>query len=375
MPLTVLNRQLKEIPQYTRMERHKWARWEHGTPLKWANFVRARIERKLRRLKIGSLPFFMVIDPCNLCNLRCPLCPTGVGKLGQKQAFMGVQHFKEYFEVLADYLFEIFLYNWGESLLNKNVYRMIEYAQSRNVGTNLSSNFMDVEKEDLRSLLDCGLEYLVVSLDGTSQETYGKYRVRGVYEQVLNNMSDLITWRKWRRSRLPIVEWQFIVMKHNEHEIPKAEQLARQVGVDSLRFIPVALQVLDEDREKLAKEWFPIRFRGRKHAEKGVEQQFGQAEKPSPCFYLYDTLTVNPLGKVHPCCVVYKPETEFGEFPIADIRQFWNNGKYLSARSLFSPKSLAEKRRVTCDGCDIFQKYQKDEVLVKQEEESYEQST
>jgi len=357
--MRIVNRKLKEVPQFTRTNRHQRARLEHGTLRKWENFIRSKIEKKLRRIELTSLPHFMVIDPCNYCNLRCPLCPTGIGKLGQLQALLSFEHFHQYFETLADYLFEIFLFNWGESLLNKQVFRMIEYSQSRNVGTNLSSNFSDVSSKDLDNILDSGLEYLVVSLDGTSPETYSKYRVRGVYENVYGNMRELIDRRNRRHLKLPVIEWQMIIMRHNEHEIPEAERLARWAGVDLLRFIPVALQVMGEDREPLAKEWFPTNFDGRKRSTDGVEQQFGQAEKPGPCFYLYDTLTVNPTGAVTPCCVIHGQENEFGQLPVDDIRKFWNNPKYQSGRSLFSKRNPDVKVSVVCDGCDIFKKVKK----------------
>lgn len=353
--MDVVNRELKEIPQFTRARRHRWARWEHGTVRKWENFGRARVEKKLKRVRLTSLPHFAVIDPCNYCQLRCPLCPTGISQLHNRHHMLSLAHFQKYFDPLAPYLFEVFLYNWGESLLNPHVYSMIDYAQKNNVGTNLSSNFMDVS---LTNLLDSGLEYLVVSLDGTNQTTYGKYRINGDFDTVYENMAELIRKRNATGKRTPRVEWQFIVMRHNEHQMATAEQMARRAGVDLLRFIPVALQVLDQDRGRQAAEWFPRSFPGRKQAQQGIEQQMGQADKPGPCFYLYDTMTINPTGGVHPCCVVYKHDTEFGQFPEnGSLRSFWNNDKYQSGRRLFSHREAENRVSVPCDACDLFTKH------------------
>ena len=177
--MTRAEKLLKRIPQYTRNARHVWSVVRHGSPRKWVNLVRVEMERKLRSVELKSYPYLLFIDPCNYCNLRCPLCPTGIDELGRPQAMLSFEHFKRYFDPFAPFLFEAYLHNWGESLLNKQVYKMIEYAQSQNVGTNLSSNLVSLDSTDLDNLLDCGLEYLVVSLDGTSQETYAQYRVRG----------------------------------------------------------------------------------------------------------------------------------------------------------------------------------------------------
>lgn len=347
---------LAKVPQYTRMQRHFRSLLKHGTPRKWANLLTVEAERKLRRIRVKGYPYILFIDPCNYCNLRCPLCATGRNDLGRQQAMLSFEHFKRYFDPFAPYLFEANLHNWGESLLNKEVYRMIEYVQSRNVGTNLSSNFVKLDSEDLDSLLDCGLEYLIASIDGTSQESYEKYRVRGKFDAVMENLSELLRRRNARRQRTPVIEWQFIVMRHNQHQIPEAEVLAKRLGVDLLRFIPVGLPYDAPNRKELAEEWYPTNLAGRTESD-GSEQQFAQMDKPSPCFYLYRSFVVNPDGGVSPCCIVPRQETDFAklnELENFDVLEIYNNEFYQSARALFGKRKSVGRIRTTCDGCDIF---------------------
>jgi MoaA/NifB/PqqE/SkfB family radical SAM enzyme len=332
-----------------------WALAKHGTPRKFANLARVELERKARRIALKGHPYLLIIDPCNYCNLRCPLCPTGLGTLGRKQAMLSLEHFKQYFDPLADHLFETYMHNWGESLLNKQVFSMIEYAQSRNVGTNLSSNLSETSSADLDMLLDAGLEYLIVSLDGTSEQSYSKYRIRGKFDRVVENMHELIRRRNARRLKTPRVEWQFIVMKQNEHEVTRAEEMAKKIGVDLLRFIPVGMPYDTPDREAAKAKWYPVTVQGRAYSP-DVEQQFGQANKPSPCFYLYRTMVVHPDGGVAPCCVVYKQSSDFGQLP-ADVMTLWNNDHYQSARALFSAQPAPAPVATICDGCDIFSKH------------------
>jgi MoaA/NifB/PqqE/SkfB family radical SAM enzyme len=347
---------LKKVPQYTRNARHLRAVLQHGTPRRWANLARLEIERKLRRINLKGRPYLLIIDPCNYCNLRCPLCPTGLGTLDRPQKMMSLECFKNYFDPLADHLFEAYLHNWGESLLNKEVYKMIAYAQSRNVGTNLSTNFSETTKSDLQNLVDSGLEYLIVSLDGTSAESYSKYRIRGRFENVIGNLAEIIRMRKAGGRKTPVVEWQFIVMKTNEHEIAEAEILAKKIGVDLLRFIPVGMPYDTPDRKATADRWFPVTVQGREYGQE-IEQQFGQANKPGPCFYLYRSMVINADGGVAPCCVVYKQESDFAQLPAPDLMAVWNNDKYVSSRSLFSAESAPNVVPTICDGCDIFVKH------------------
>jgi MoaA/NifB/PqqE/SkfB family radical SAM enzyme len=272
---------------------------------------------------------------------------------------LSFEHFKRYLEPFAPYLFEAYMHNWGESLLNKQVYRMIDYAQSQNVGTNLSSNFVDIDADDIDNLLDCGLEYLVVSLDGTSQETYGQYRIRGNYERVVANLVELIRRRHARKKTTPVIEWQFIVMKQNEHQIPEAEALAKKIGVDLLRFLPVGMPFELKNRQEIADKWYPITVAGRvKGNPEGL--QFGQGSKPGPCFYLYRSMVVNPDGGISPCCVVYRKDRDFADLngPEIDVMALWNNEKYRSARALFSPGVVPDRRATVCDGCDLFERHQ-----------------
>jgi MoaA/NifB/PqqE/SkfB family radical SAM enzyme len=354
--MSIADKFLRKIPQYTRAHRHLQSVVRHGNPRKWANLARVETERKLKRVRVSGRPYLLIIDPCNFCNLRCPLCPTGLDDLGRPQAMMSFEHFQKYFDPFAPYLFEAYLHNWGESLMNKQVYRMIEYAQSRNVGTNLSSNFVRLRSEDLDNLIDSGLEYLVVSLDGTSQETYEQYRVRGDYDKVIENISELLRRRAARGSKTPFVEWQYIVMRQNEHQVPEAEVLAKKLGVDLLRFIPVGMPYEFTNRRETAEKWFPRGVQGRSQSD-GTEVQFGQAGKPGPCFYLYRSVVVNPDGGVSPCCIVYRQDRDFANLSTMDTidpEALYNNPAYVSARALYSPKADVPHVRTVCDGCDVF---------------------
>ena len=353
--MSIAEKLLRKVPQYTRNARHLQSVIQHGTPTKWANLAKVEYERLRRRVRLDSHPYLLIIDPCNFCNLRCPLCPTGLNDLGREQSMMSLEHFKHYFEPHRRYLFEAYLHNWGESLINKEVFKMIDYAQRADVGTNLSSNLVIATSEDLDNLIDSGLEYLVVSLDGATSETYLKYRIRGDFDRVVANMAELIRRRNARGRKTPVVEWQYIVMKTNEHEIEQAEAMAKTLGVDLIRFVPVGMPFEFHERKEVADEWYPEKIKGRSQSDH-TEQQYGQADKPSPCFYLYRSMVINPDGGVSPCCVVYRKNRDFGQLtdgPI-DLEAIWNNDKYLSARSLFSSEVVEKRKPTVCDSCDIF---------------------
>ena len=123
--------------------------------------------------KVYGYPVRLVIEPTNFCNLDCSLCHAGISNKKLERGMISFEDFKKIIDELKDYLFEIDLYNFGESLLNKDIYKMINYANENNIKTNLATilNVVDVDQ-----LVKSNLDTLILSVDGITQETYTKYR-------------------------------------------------------------------------------------------------------------------------------------------------------------------------------------------------------
>lgn len=358
MSNSTVQRLLTRIPQYTRMGRHARALVEHGTPRKWANLLRVETEMRLRRITVKGRPYILFLDPCNVCNLRCPLCATGMDKLGRPQGMMTLDCFKRWLEPHVPYLFEVNCHNWGESLINEDIFDMIAHAQSRNVGTNMSSNLVIAYDHHLDGLIDAGLEHLTVSVDGADEESYQKYRVRGKFDRVIANMAKLVEKKK-RKGKGPFIEWQYIVMRHNEDKVEEAERIAARIGIDRIRFIPVGLPFEVKNRQALADEWFPRKFSGRDNG-KEVPQTFGQADRPSPCYYLYRSMVINTDGGVSPCCIVYDQKRDFDHLDkheTIDVGAIFNNPMYQSGRAMYTEREWDGRARTVCDNCDIFERH------------------
>ena len=75
----------QKLPQLTRMSRHALSVIKHSTPRKLLNLAIVEMEYRLRRTEVRGHPYIIIVDPLNVCNLRCPLCPTGTGDLDRKQ--------------------------------------------------------------------------------------------------------------------------------------------------------------------------------------------------------------------------------------------------------------------------------------------------
>ena len=156
-----------------------------STPRKFANFVLSKVQKWLRRDCLISMPYRYYIDPTNLCNLRCPLCPTGRMELQRPRGRMNLEDFKRIVDQIAPYAYYVELYNWGEPFLHPQIFDMIRYASERKISVQLSSNLNYFNEEMAEQAVASGLTRLLVSVDGATQETYEKYRCGGRLEVVL----------------------------------------------------------------------------------------------------------------------------------------------------------------------------------------------
>ncbi|MCP5348424.1 MAG: radical SAM protein [Pseudomonadales bacterium] len=312
------------------------------------------LEYRLRKIRLKGRPYILVIDPTNVCNLRCPLCPTGRLEAGRKGQLMSLETFQRAVDDLAPWAYKVNLFNWGESLLNPEIFDMIAYCRDKGLSTHLSSNLsLELSDEKIDRLLNSGLQFLCLSIDGASQDVYEKYRKKGDLELVLHNARRLVARRNELGMKRPLIEWQFIPMKHNEHEVETARFLAQEMGIDKFRCIPVGLPFGAPEQDKLRDEWFPIKVQSGQ-TEEGVEIASNDQATTS-CSFLYRYWMVNPDAKVSPCCVVSGAKYDFGDIDKENFDAIWNNAKYRSARSQYVRNGNVEVPTV-CDGCDLFEK-------------------
>ena len=154
------------------------------------NLLIAKIEKKENKTKLISKPYRIVVDPTNACNLGCPLCPTGLGASERTKKILKVDDFKKIVDQVEDYCIEIHLYNWGEPTLHKNLVEMLEYAKLKKIWSRISSNLSLKFKEGyLETFVKSGLSLLHVDIDGLDQDVYAKYRKKGNYMEVTNDVA------------------------------------------------------------------------------------------------------------------------------------------------------------------------------------------
>lgn len=281
--------------------------------------------RYLAELPAGG-PETGMIEPTNLCNLACPTCPTGTGKI-KPLPQMKLGEFDRVLGQLAPKLRNLALWNYGEPLLNKELPAMIASAKKSGVGVvKVSSNVHFLDGERGLALLTSGLDVLILSVDGASQDTYQTFRKDGDFATVARAIAWLCSEKKRLGLTKPRIELQFIVMRHNEHELPEMRRLAEQWGVDKLRIKTVGA---DDDHTK---SLIPTtRLLSRYEPDSvtpNVRHPF--------CTMAWDHTVVNVDGSVTPCCYL-RPDMG-DEFVMGNVfetpfRAIWRGEKYRRFRA------------------------------------------
>ena len=318
---------------------------------KAVNFIKIETQLRFGVKKVSGYPYEWELDTTNICQLKCPLCHTGLGTVNRDKGVMHFDLYKKVIDEIKDYCLWLSLYSWGEPFLNKEIDRFIRYAHDAKIGTVTSSNLnKPLTPEMADRLVDSGLDGLIVSLDGTTQEVYEVYRVGGHLHRVLDNIQ-LVTETKARKGvNTPHVEWQFIVMKQNEHQIPEAKQMAAELGVDDIVFKKVDFPHGEDDLE-LAEKWLPVNNRDFTR-----DNPFDKPykENGARCWRLWRSGVVNWDGGYAPCCYLTDAADDFGSVKTSSIKEIWNNEEYVTARGLFQ-ENFKPQKYVGCIDCNVYQ--------------------
>ena len=319
------------------------------TQKKIDNFILSRNEEVEKRKILSSKPYHIVLEPNNSCNLKCPLCSTGIGQSNRKKGKLSLQNFKKIIDIIADETIELYLQNWGESTLLPYFPEMISYASSKNIWTSLSTNLSINYKNRnryLERLIESGLSHIIVDIDGASQDVYEKYRVKGELSLVLDNVKRLVKIKSELGIEEPIIEARMLVMRHNEHQIPEFIKLAESLGVDKIS--TGAIQVNPNE----SMDWLP---ENDKYVYPTYSRTNGSltvlpSDTKKQCHWLWSGLVINYDGGISPCCIVDDKKADFGNIIDQDILDIWNNNKYQTARSEFVSELQVDNLTI-CNEC------------------------
>jgi radical SAM protein with 4Fe4S-binding SPASM domain len=300
------------------------------------------ISRILRKPITWGTPISYSIEPTNHCNLQCPECPSGLGALTRPLGLLKTDDFKKLIDEISDTGFYIQLFFQGEPYINKNLPEMISYAQSKNIYISISTNGHFVNEKNVDYVLDNAPDKLIFSVDGLDEESYQQYRVGGTFEQADNGLRALIKRKKERGLRKPFVEFQFIVMKQNEHQLEVVKKYCNEVGVDKLVFKTMQISSYNN-----AVKFLPSNKKYRRYVIENNSFRI-KSEIKNHCFALWRTSVITWDGRVVPCCFDKDAQNEIGILNGKAFSDIWHSEKYTN----FRRRILSNRKSVSmCTNC------------------------
>jgi len=315
------------------------------------NYILVETQKLNKEIILEGYPFWLTIDPTNICNLRCPFCPTGQNRNSRTKAILSLDNFKKIIDELGPYLIHIDLCNWGEPLLNNDIFKMVAYAKKFDIDIKIDTNLTMLDENKAEEMVLSGLDKLIVSIDGASPSTYSKYRVGGDFNKVIDNLKILIKTKKRLKKKNPYISWQFLVFRHNEHEIEKVKKLARDIGVEHIGITKAFIG---------DKDWIPLNpeysnYDNKKLENNTTEFTYECFVEPNNkfCNWPWEAVVINANGSISVCCSVEDEEDDFGNIFETPFKDIWNNEKYKTARMYIINRDLKNinNNHNICVGC------------------------
>ena len=319
----------------------------HLTPYRILNILKIYssywLSRLLRKNLQWGLPISISVEPTTFCNLNCPECPSGLKKFSRPTGKITREDFANILEQMGRHLQYITLYFQGEPLLNKDFAEFVRMARCKNIYVATSTNAHYLDENAAHEMVQSGLNRLIISLDGTDADTYVKYRRGGNFNQVLENIKTMVRVRKASGKKHPLLELQFLVLKHNQHQVEEIKKLGKELGFDIVSLKTAQVYEFEEGND-----FIPDIDRYSRY-EKQADGKYRIKNKlPNYCFRMWSGCVVTWDSRVVPCCFDKDAEHQFGKMDEQDFKTIWRSPDY----NAFRQQILKDRSQIDiCRNC------------------------
>jgi radical SAM protein with 4Fe4S-binding SPASM domain len=322
------------------------------------------------------LPREIQLEVTRSCNLRCRMCLVRYRDVpNRREGSMPFDTFKRVVDELPD-LEAITLQGLGEPLLAPDLYRMIEYATARRITIGFNTNATLLTRGRAERLIRAGLDWLHISIDGATAETYESIRDGSDFERVRRNLAGMVEAKRELAADRPDLTLILVAMRRNVRELPAFVRMAAEAGVDDVHVQnlshsfddAVRLPGYDAIRAFTLEEalWTdggpePAFDEARAEAERlGVALRLPKKSAPSRarragtpgCFWPWEEAYVHHDGTVQPCCMIMGEDRAVLGDAGADggFAAVWNGDRYRS----FRERLLSDDPPDVCRGCSLY---------------------
>jgi len=292
------------------------------------NFVSFYLSRIIHKTVHCGMPMSIAVEPTTSCNLRCVECPAGQHKFTRQTGMLANDDFKKIIDELYKNLMYLILYFQGEPYLNSNLFEFIKYAKKKNIYTMTSTNAHFLDDDNSKKTIESGLDRLIISMDGTDQETYSLYRAGGDIQKVKQGIKNIVKWKKKLKSSTPYVILQFLVLKTNEHQIEKIKKVDLELGVDKVQLKTAQIYDFEQNNSLI-----PLIDRYSRYKKQDDGTYVIKNKLYNHCFKMWSSGVITWDGLVVPCCFDKDAKHILGDLKQDAFKNIWKNDKYKKFRT------------------------------------------
>lgn len=291
-------------------------------------------------------PESLMVEPSGACNLRCPLCPTGLKTTQRDNYTLSPEDFERALGWFRYTLRSITFWNYGEPFLNRDLAKMVATATRHSIRTQLSTNGHFLERPMLDDVLDAGLGRLIVSLDTPHEELYARYRVRGDFDRVVRGIRHAVARKRALGAKTEIVV-QYMLMSGSE-DVDAMIAHGQSLGADKV--LVKTLGIGSSVPQPTSKEWALM-------PEAQEFQRYVSAEDlrakvhwdDDRCEYIWRRMVLNSDGHCVPCCRDQMAQFKLGSIGRSgSLPAVWNSPGYRDYRRHIRE---TQKNETMCQRC------------------------
>lgn len=276
-----------------------------------------------KKPKLKMYPRIVGIESTNNCNLDCIMCPRQ--EMTRKVFDIELGLFKKIIEDIKGKSEFIWLQDYGEPFLNKNIFKMIAIAKSAGLKVGISTNGTVLTDAIIDGILSSGLDYLIFAIDGATKETYEKIRVGANYEKVHENVLRFLRKRQQSASQIFTVV-QCIYMKETKNQIQQFKEMWNLPGVNAVRIRQLTYSGTGE---------------------------FKNTPSRKPCYWLWSNPHIKNDGTVVPCCQDVNATLPLGNIQENSLDEIWNSPAMQDLRKKHLSGNAHEID--LCRNCNMYQ--------------------
>lgn len=290
-----------------------------------------------------GLPISVSFEPTTSCNLRCPECPSGLRAFTRPTGMLNNDFFRQTIDQISPELLYLIFYFQGEPYLNPGFLDMVKYASGKGLYTATSTNGHYLNDANAKRTVESGLDRLIISIDGTTQEVYQQYRIGGKLDKVIEGAKNVVAWKKKLKSRTPYIFFQFLVVRPNEHQVDDIRKLADEIGVD-VRFKTAQIYNFENDPNQLIPR--SEKFSRYGHGKDGKYRLKNRLL--NHCWRLWQGTVITWDGLVVPCCFDKDAIHRLGDLKGKSFKEIWHESEY----ARFRQQILKSRKNIDiCSNC------------------------